>query len=70
MSSEQPPQCQPSLAEPPCRSVVSQEHSVMFPALQDRVTECTRPADITAYMNAVSFVPTKQGTDVSLHNSL
>lgn len=47
-SSEQPPQCHPSLAEPPFCKVVSQEHSVMLPALHDLVTECTRPAAITA----------------------
>lgn len=33
----------------------------MFPALHDRVTECTSPAAVTAEMNAVSFVPAQQG---------
>lgn len=47
-SSEHPPQCQPSLAEPPFCKVVSQEHSVMLPALHDLVTECTRPAAMMA----------------------
>lgn len=57
--SEQPPQCQPSLGEPvPCR-LVSQPHSVMLPALQERVTAWTSPAAITAWINAVSLVPVR-----------
>lgn len=57
--SEQPPQCHPSLGEPvPCR-LVSQPHSVMLPALQERVTAWTSPAAITAWINAVSLVPVR-----------